>query len=76
MGYFEFRAMQGRAKIAQVRGTDLRRAEAEIFRYALQYRHEGDVTVQKQVRQADPNPDGKWYWKRHALFAQFDAVQQ
>lgn len=47
-------------------GTDGPDAEAEIWRYAFQYREEGEVTIQF-------NSAG--YWKRLALLCQWPAAR-
>ena len=67
MAHHEFRVLVGGKKVAQVSGRDFASVEAQAFHYALQYREDGDVAVQKQVSSSAPG--GKWYWKRHALFA-------
>lgn len=66
----EYRIRVNGMTVASVQAHDAIRAEREAFAYALQYRDEGDVTVQRKQRSPDPNPDGKWFWKRHAFFAE------
>jgi hypothetical protein len=61
----DFRIRQDGMTVAAVSGPD-DRAEGEILRYAMQYRQDGPLTIQRKQQHADP--DGKWYWKRHALF--------
>ena len=68
MAHHEMRVLVDKVKVAQVGGHDVDRVEAEAFHYAMQYRTDGDVTVQRQVRTG--HPDGKWRWKRHAFFSQ------
>lgn len=67
MAHHEMRVLVGKLKVAQVGGSDLDRVESQAFHYAMQYRDEGDVTVQRQERTDDPS--GKWWWKRHAFFS-------
>lgn len=67
MAHHEMRIMVNKMQVARVSGTSFEKVEQSAFSYAFQYREEGDVTVQKQVRTGDP--DGKWRWKRHAFFA-------
>lgn len=62
------RARQGNKTIGESGGPD---AERNMIELALRERNRGAVTIQRQQRQASPNPDGKWYWKRHMLFEQF-----
>jgi hypothetical protein len=64
----EFRIRQNGQTVVGTRGPD-DRAEAGILHYAMQYRQDGPLTIQRQQRQA--GSDGKWYWKRHALFEQW-----
>ena len=65
MAKHSLRVLVGKMKVAAANGGDLASVEAQAFHYALQYREEGEVTVQRQVL----DTTGKPYWKRHALFA-------
>lgn len=60
-----FRMIQGKTAVALASGQN---AEAEILRYADQYRADGPVTIQR--REAS-SVTGKWYWKRHMLLEQW-----
>lgn len=61
------RVRVGGKSMASVDARGLVEAEAEAFHYAMQYREEGEVTVQR------------WFgtfWRRHVLFAAFPAHQR
>lgn len=61
-----FRIRQKGMTIAQASGPN---AESEIMHYAMQYRAEGELTIQAQHR--SPSGGGKWKWKRWMLMAQW-----
>lgn len=56
------RVRQGGTTVAELDASTMQRAEAEAFRYAMQYRKDGDVTIQHRL------PSGMW--KFHARFGQ------
>lgn len=60
-----FRVRIGTQTVAGTEGPDFISTEAQALHYAMQYREEGEVTVQRQHQDST----GKTYWKRHALFA-------
>ena len=62
------RAMHNGKKVAERAGPD---AESDLLQLAMQLRVDGPVTIQRQQRSPDPNPDGRWFWKRHMLIEQF-----
>jgi len=61
-----FRIRQAGETVAATSGPD---AESEIMRYAMQYRADGDLTIQVQHR--SPTVPGKWNWKRWMLMAKW-----
>jgi hypothetical protein len=67
MANHEMRVVIGKMKVAQVGGSDFKSVEGQALHYAMQYREEGDVTIQRQVRTG--GSCGKLRWKRHAFFA-------
>lgn len=67
----EFRLRQNGMTVAKVSSSGTG-AECEALHYAMQYRSEGAVTIERQV----PNKTGKGvWWKRHALFEQWPAQE-
>ena len=62
-----FRIKQGGQTVAKVEGP-AREAEAEIWHYAMQYRADGPLTIERKV--ANATGKGSW-WKRHAAFEQW-----
>lgn len=62
MRFEQFRLRQGNMTVA---GAS---TEHEIMHYAMQYRQDGPVTVQRQERRSRRTTKSMWYWKRHAFF--------
>ncbi len=56
----EMRALVGSVEVARVSGSQRDRAERDIIGYAMQYREEGEVTIQDRI-------GGKW--RRFAIFS-------
>ena len=61
-----FRIRQNNQTVAAAHGAE---AESEIMNYAMQYRADGDLTIQAQ--HASPTSPSEWYWKRFAFFAKW-----
>jgi len=66
-----YRIVRGKQVLAKVSGPYEESAEETIIRYAMAHRADGPVTIQRQQRSGGPNPDGKWYWKRHMMLEQW-----
>ena len=65
-----FRIRQGNLTVAKVSGP-LPVSESEILHYAMQYRQDGDITIQRQER--CPSAGSEWFWKRHIFMAKWPA---
>lgn len=61
-----FRIRQNNITVAEAHGAN---AEREIMHYAMQYRQDGELTI--QVQHASPTRPSKWNWKRWALMAKW-----
>lgn len=67
----EFRIRQGGITVASVSGPDEVSAEGEILHYAMQYRHDGELTIERKVLGSTGSP----YWKRHMLMSIWPPVE-
>jgi len=65
-----FRIRQGGVTVASASGPDPV-AQESILHYAMQYRQDGDLTIQRQER--SPSAGSEWFWKRHMFMAKWPA---
>ena len=66
-----FRIRQNGMIVARTSSPDRQRAEREILNYAMQYRQDAPLTIQRQTRSGGLNPEGKWRWVRHIHMEQW-----
>jgi hypothetical protein len=67
----EFRIRQKGITAASVSGPDEVSSEGEILHYAMQYRRDGELTIERKVL----GSTGGAYWKRHMLMAIWPPVE-
>jgi hypothetical protein len=65
----EYRIKQMGSTVAAVRGSSHEEAEAAILHYAMQYRADGPLKIERQ--EPSPTRPGVMNWKRHMFFEQF-----
>lgn len=69
----DFRLRQNGMTVASAAGPDPISTEGEILHYAMKYRQDGAVTIErKHITAGSP----KGYWKRHMLMEQWPVPQE